>query len=191
MAEPPSGPGRPANPDGPPWVDEPEGAGDLPAPDPTGLDLARRIAEAAGRSAPAPKPRTGPAKRKPRSKGVPQRKGDPVTVGDALEDVISNRGWGTEINVHLLLGRWPELVGTAVAQHSAPETFRDGVLVVRTSSTAWASQLRLMAPQLLARMNASLGDGTIRLVNVLGPEAPNWKKGPRTVRGRGPRDTYG
>ena len=163
---------------------------DVPPPDPTGLDLARRIAEAAGRSVAAPRPREKTS-RKPRRKQAAPKRGDPVSVGDALEGVISDRGWGTEINVHLLLGRWPELVGEAVAEHSTPEAFRDQVLVVRTTSTAWASQLRLMAPQLLARMNASLGDGTIRLVKVLGPEAPSWKRGPRTVKGRGPRDTYG
>jgi len=28
-------------------------------------------------------------------------------------------------------------------------------------------------------------------VLVVGPEAPNWKKGRRSVPGRGPRDTYG
>ncbi|MDP4886606.1 MAG: DUF721 domain-containing protein, partial [Aquiluna sp.] len=25
----------------------------------------------------------------------------------------------------------------------------------------------------------------------IGPSAPSWKKGPRSVPGRGPRDTYG
>ena len=63
---------------------------------------------------------------------------------------------------------------------------------MRTDSTAWASQLRLMAPQLLATLNASLGEGTIRRLDIRGPDAPSWKKGLRSVRdGRGPRDTYG
>lgn len=164
--------------------------GDVETPDPTGLDLARRIAEAAGRTTPSVSrtPRRKPSGRRRASRA---RTGEPVSVGDALEGVISERGWGTEINVQLLLGRWVDLVGPAVAEHSAPETFRDQTLVVRTSSTAWASQLRLMAPQLLARMNSSLGEGTITLITVLGPEAPSWKRGLRTVRGRGPRDTYG
>jgi predicted nucleic acid-binding Zn ribbon protein len=28
-------------------------------------------------------------------------------------------------------------------------------------------------------------------LTVLGPTAPSWVKGPRHVKGRGPRDTYG
>jgi predicted nucleic acid-binding Zn ribbon protein len=41
-------------------------------------------------------------------------------------------------------------------------------------------------------LNEALGDGTITRIKVLGPDAPSWKKGRRSVRdGLGPRDTYG
>lgn len=159
---------------------------------PTGLDLARQIAAAAGRSIPARPARDQPRKmggRRPAARK--DGKAEPTALGEALEDVIEQRGWGTAVSVHLLMGRWSELVGEVVAEHSTPEAFRDGVLLVRTSSTNWASQLRLMAPQLLARMNASLGEGSVRRVQVVGPQAPSWRHGPRTVKGRGPRDTYG
>jgi predicted nucleic acid-binding Zn ribbon protein len=42
------------------------------------------------------------------------------------------------------------------------------------------------------RLNEELGDGTVTVVEVLGPNAPSWKHGRRSARdGRGPRDTYG
>ena len=45
---------------------------------------------------------------------------------------------------------------------------------------------------MIARLNDELGDGTVTVVEVRGPNAPSWKKGLRSVRdGRGPRDTYG
>ena len=160
--------------------------------DPTGLDLARRIAAAAGRATPAQPVRKPTPRKKPgQGRASGKERGDPVGLGEALETVIERRGWGTQVNVHLLLGRWPELVGDAVAEHSTPETYKDRVVVVRTSSTNWAAQLRLMAPQIVAKMNATLGDGTVKAVRILGPEAPSWRHGPRTVKGRGPRDTYG
>ena len=72
------------------------------------------------------------------------------------------------------------------------ERYADGELTVRTDSTAWATQLRHMAPQLLALLNDQLGADTVSFVRVLGPDAPSWKHGGRSVRdGRGPRDTYG
>src|SRR5690242_11296633 len=61
-----------------------------------------------------------------------------------------------------------------------------------TDSTAWATQLSLLAPALVRRLNEELGDGTVTLIDVLGPHVPSWAKGRRRTRdSRGPRDTYG
>ncbi|WP_425310644.1 DciA family protein [Ammonicoccus fulvus] len=177
---------------------EVESSGELAAAaeehDPTGVDLARQIAASVSAiKRPAAKPRK---RRPPRPTGV-QSSGshpddrDPMLVGDALDRLVGEKGWNTQVNIHLLLGNWPRLVGAVNAQHSQPESFADGILTVRTSSTAWATQLRLFAPQLVARLNKDLGDGSVTRINVKGPDAPSWKHGRRSVRGRGPRDTYG
>ena len=66
------------------------------------------------------------------------------------------------------------------------------MLTVRTDSSAWATQLRMMAPQLVAMLNEQLGDGTVTRVKVLGPDAPSWKQGRLSVRdGRGPATLTG
>ena len=88
-------------------------------------------------------------------------------------------------------GRWPQIVGAEVAAHCAPEEFEGGRLTVRTDSTAWATQVRMLTPTLLARLNDDLGAGTVTHLQVLGPQGPSWKKGKLRVKGRGPRDTYG
>jgi predicted nucleic acid-binding Zn ribbon protein len=117
---------------------------------------------------------------------------DPKLLADAVERLVETKGWTTEINVHTLLARWGLLVGAANAAHSQPEAYADTVLTVRADSTAWATQLRYLAPKLVAMLNEHLGDGTISRIKVLGPDAPTWKRGRRSVRdGRGPRDTYG
>lgn len=77
------------------------------------------------------------------------------------------------------------------AAHSAPEAYDERVLTVRADSSTWAASLRQIAPQLVARLNDQLGQGTVERVVVVGPSAPSWKKGKRSVPGRGPRDTYG
>ena len=62
------------------------------------------------------------------------------------------------------------------------------VLTVRCDSTAWATQLRLLAPRLVARLNEDLGQGTVALLKVRGPQAPGRSRwsvcGPRVARGR-------
>jgi predicted nucleic acid-binding Zn ribbon protein len=62
---------------------------------------------------------------------------------------------------------------------------------VRCDSTAWATQLRLLANSLLKTFDEKLGHGVVTVIKVLGPAAPSWRHGARRVAGRGPRDTYG
>jgi predicted nucleic acid-binding Zn ribbon protein len=64
-------------------------------------------------------------------------------------------------------------------------------LVLVAESTAWATQLRLLAGRLQARLSAEVGSGVVTRIRVHGPSAPSWRRGPRRVAGRGPRDTYG
>lgn len=89
------------------------------------------------------------------------------------------------------MGRWDSLVGAELAAHCRPESLEDGVLTLVAESTAWATQVRLLGRQVVERVNHELGAGVVRSVRVHGPTAPNWRKGPRRVLGRGPRDTYG
>ncbi len=162
----------------------------------TGLALAREVARSVGARARArrwpPTGSTAPRPVEPRSSGAHPDDRDPQSLSHAVERLVETKGWTADVNVHTLLARWPLLVGVGVAAHSHPEAYADAVLTVRTDSTAWASQLRQLAPQLVAMLNDQLGQQTVQRVKVLGPDAPSWKKGRYAVRdGRGPRDTYG
>jgi predicted nucleic acid-binding Zn ribbon protein len=65
-------------------------------------------------------------------------------------------------------------------------------LRIAAESTAWATQLRLLAAAMLARLVAELGPDVVTKLVITGPTAPSWKHGGFSVRGaRGPRDTYG
>lgn len=159
-----------------------------------GLDLARALTRATASGGLPAKRRARRTSPPPagRVSGAHPDDRDPQLIGPTLERLVGDRGWELDLRVQGVFGRWPELVGAEVAQHSTPETFADGKLVVRTDSTAWATQLRLLAPTIVRRLNEELGHGTVTLIEVLGPQAPSWKKGPRSARdGRGPRDTYG
>lgn len=173
--------------------------------DPLGVDLASQIAQGTKSLLPPPRgvtPRTarGTGGRRGRRRwaepGTRSGSGpdarDPQPLGAALGRVIEERGWQREVNLRHLLDRWEGLVGPANAAHSHPEAYTDTVLTVRCDSTVWATSLRTLAPSLVAQLNRQLGQGTVTRINVMGPTAPSWKHGPRSVRdGRGPRDTYG
>jgi predicted nucleic acid-binding Zn ribbon protein len=165
--------------------------------DKQGLDLARSVAgrlKGMNGNGPAKPVRKTRRRRSndPLSSGARPDDRDPQLLTSALGRLIREQGWEVDAAVHGVMARWPSIVGAEMAQHCKPESYSDTELTVRTDSTAWATQVRLLAPELVRRLNAELGDGTVTRVNVQGPNAPSWRKGPRTVRGgRGPRDTYG
>lgn len=152
------------------------------------LRLAREIADAYRAGTPAPAPRR--RRRRPDQPARPGRE-DALAVGDVLGDLVSDQGWNDRLSAARVFGDWAGIVGPEVAQHCEVDHFTDGVLHLRATSTAWAKELRLLAPRLVARLNTELGQGQVIRIEVRGPEAPSWRKGPRSVKGRGPRDTYG
>lgn len=117
---------------------------------------------------------------------------DPQPLGDAIRKLLAERGWEQQAAVSSALGRWEQIVGPEVAAHATPGELTDGELVVIADSTAWATQLRLLAATLVRKLNAELGENTVRRVKVRGPTGPPGQPGGLRVRGgRGPRDTYG
>ncbi|KAA9394784.1 DUF721 domain-containing protein [Kocuria coralli] len=116
---------------------------------------------------------------------------DPQGVGSVMQRFVSGRGWRTPVAVGSVMNMWPEIVGPYIAENCVPEAFEDTVLKVRCSSTAQATNLRMLESQILKRIETKLGTGIVTRLEIHGPVAPSWKRGRRTVRGRGPRDTYG
>ncbi|MDN5858820.1 MAG: DciA family protein [Pseudonocardia sp.] len=168
---------------------------------PTGADIARealRAARAASarRSAERENQRglrkvTGIRGRRRRWSGAGPDDRDPQRLGGLVSRVSRERGWSAKLTDASVVGRWHELVGPDIADHCTPVSLRDGELVLQAESTAWATQLRLLQRQLLRRIADAVGSGVVRRIRVVGPTGPSWRHGPRTVRGRGPRDTYG
>ena len=116
---------------------------------------------------------------------------DPHGVGDVVDALAARLGWTSALAQSDVLEGWTELAGEETAKHAVPEQISDGVLVVRCESTAWATQLRMMRSELLARIAERFPQAEITSIRFQGPDAPSWKRGPRSIPGRGPRDTYG
>ena len=132
------------------------------------------------------------AERGSRSNSKPFDKGrDIVPAGSLIDGLLTRFGWENQIQEADLFNRWAELVGEANASASTPERLDRGLLTVRCKSTAWATQLRLMKAEVLQQLQTAFPRLELVDIRFVGPEAPNWKKGQRSVPGRGPRDTYG
>lgn len=185
-------------------ADTPAGPGPDTVDDPvdTGADeddLARSALAGARRIA-----RTDPRRRRVRRRNATERNRggysapgpdpgrDPQRLGQILAGFVDERGWERPLADARVFAEWSRLVGTEVAAHCAPQALHAGELRITAESTAWATQLRLLAGTLLARLVAELGPQVVTKLIITGPVAPSWKHGGRSVPGaRGPRDTYG
>ena len=174
---------------------------DAPAPVPRGADLAREALAAARASTAARRKAAGRTPlgqrggggnlRRRRWSGSGPDARDPQPLGATLRAWVSSAGAGADLKKANLFARWQKIVGAEVADHCSPVTLVDGELVLQAESTAWATQIRMLAPQLLRRINAEVGERSVIRIRAHGPSAPSWKFGYRHVPGRGPRDTYG
>ncbi|WP_051406757.1 DUF721 family protein [Nocardia sp. CNY236] len=181
--------------------DQPGSAGE--GHEPRGVDLARRALEQAraaarasgkpvgqGRSSPQRRLRTGVRRRTGWSSARPDDR-DPQLLSTVAGSLAKSRGWSGRVAEGMVFGRWAAVVGDDIAAHATPIALKDGVLSIAAESTAWATQLRMLQGQILAKIHAAVGHSVVTSLKVSGPAAPSWRKGHRHVKGRGPRDTYG
>ncbi|WP_241095475.1 MULTISPECIES: DUF721 domain-containing protein [unclassified Leucobacter] len=116
---------------------------------------------------------------------------DPRPLGDIITGEAATMGWTLELAQARLIDQWPQLVGEAMAGHAQVTRIENGVLQVQCDSTAWATELRRLRGEIITRMLREHPEAQVREIRFIRPGAPSWKHGPRSVQGRGPRDTYG
>ena len=172
---------------------------DQPVPDSPVPDQAPDPAvEAADAASAALRRATRSTSSSPRRKPTTRRSGsqysdarDPQPLAQALERLLADQGWQDQSAVAVLMGEWDQIVGRDIAEHVRPVSFTDGELRLVAESTAWATQVRLLLPQVHRAIDERVGAGVVAAIRITGPQAPTWTAGPRRVKGRGPRDTYG
>ena len=94
----------------------------------------------------------------------------PTRLGEALTEWVRRAGLVRRMDLARAVEEWPERVGPQIAAVTQPESVSpDGMLRVRVASAAWATELSLMTPRILARLNAGRS-GRIREIRwIAGP----------------------
>jgi predicted nucleic acid-binding Zn ribbon protein len=91
---------------------------------------------------------------------------EPRPVADYLDAVTRSLGAPRAQLLAAVFTRWEGLVGPDIAAHAQPRSLRSGVLVVSADQPAWATQLRYMASDLLARIQAETDSGEITEIQI-------------------------
>ena len=130
-----------------------------------------------------------------KSEGVDEerkKRDEPGKLSEVLDELITTRDWKKGIAEGTLFSNWRKIVGDEVANHCEPITLLEGRLTIRAETTAWATQLRLIQDEILKTLQTHSEGVLVEELAVIGPSAPSWKRGLRSIRGsKGPGDTYG
>ncbi len=105
------------------------------------------------------------------------RRRQPRPAGPAIERLAERLAPATTLGV--VLRAWPEVAGPAIAAQATPTGEAQGVLTITCRSAVWAQELDLMAPTLVAGLNAALGDERIRALRCQVVPARGWSSAGR------------
>ncbi|MFK0047825.1 DciA family protein [Streptomyces sp. NPDC090741] len=138
----------------------------------TGADLAR-MALMAARKAAAARGEHSRAQAKPKRRRSAHRGDgrDPLDLKAVFKRLADERGWDEPLVGGQVIDRWKDIVSGEVADRLQPVRFDEptGRLELLPESPAWALQGRLISAQLLDQVNAELGAGAVREIEILAP----------------------
>ena len=93
--------------------------------------------------------------------------GEPAPIGASLDRVARRLGVGRASTLPAVFERWSELVGEGVGARTRPRALRGTTLVVAVDDPSWATQLRWLEADLVARIGAELGPGVVTALELL------------------------
>ncbi|NUU20911.1 MAG: DUF721 domain-containing protein [Streptomycetaceae bacterium] len=141
------------------------------APVPRGADLARTALRAA----------VAAARQRPQESGIRRASAartrtdgrEPVALDTAIGGLLAAHAWELPAAGGGLLERWPS-IAPDLAPHVAAVGFDapTGRLDLRPSSSAYATNLRIMTRALVDRVNTAVGSSLVRDIRVLAPARP-------------------
>jgi predicted nucleic acid-binding Zn ribbon protein len=87
-----------------------------------------------------------------------RKKRRPRQLGDVISDVLKQKGIQDRVSQATVIPEWPKLVGPQIAKVTEPlSVTRQGTLFVAVTTNAWMTELSMMEPELLRRLNEKTG----------------------------------
>ena len=83
-----------------------------------------------------------------------KKKGRLASAGEAVDRFLARAGLAKRVAQAGVIAEWPQLVGPQIAAVTRAESItQDGVLRVHVTTAAWANELSLMTPRIMAQLN--------------------------------------
>jgi hypothetical protein len=83
-----------------------------------------------------------------------------------LGSLMRARGLQSRLSEYRIFGQWEKTVGSLIACHAQPVSVRGSKLFLAVDSPAWMQQLSLLRPEIINKVNKSLGKHAIREIGL-------------------------
>lgn len=94
-----------------------------------------------------------------------RRKRKPRKLGDVMSDVLARSGLADRVAQANVIPEWRSLVGPQIANVTEPLSVTpQGTLFVAVTTNAWMTELSLLEPDLLRRLNQRTGKLSIKKI---------------------------
>ncbi len=77
-----------------------------------------------------------------------------IRISKVLPDLMHDKGWEKQLDLHSIFPRWQELVGEEVSLHAQPLKIERDVLWLEVENSSWLQQLQYQKLELLDTLNS-------------------------------------
>ena len=88
-------------------------------------------------------------------------------LGPAIEDLLRSLGITRRIKEYDAVAQWAEAVGQQVARVTEAQSIKKGILLVRVSNGPWRNELQILKPEIIRKLNESLGEELVKDIRFL------------------------
>ena len=81
----------------------------------------------------------------------------PAPLGTVLQQAMEASRIDIDLDAYRLWQQWEDVVGPTIAQNTRPEAIKGKLLLVNVSSAPWMQQLQFLKPELIEKLNETLG----------------------------------
>lgn len=84
------------------------------------------------------------------------------TIGKIIEKILKNYGIEKKVKENQVINIWDEIVGRKISSITKPMRVADGKLFVQVCNSSWRSELFLLKPKILKKIQKEIGKGIIQ-----------------------------
>lgn len=92
---------------------------------------------------------------------------EPEKIGNVILKTLNRMGFAERLQRQTAVMRWKEIVGDTIAAETEALRIEGSTLVVRVHRAAWRQQLTYLKEGLLVKLEAELGEDSIKNIRFI------------------------